>query len=83
MNIPELEAQLLRLDRDERLRLSQLLIQSLDQESPPPNVAKRPTLVDTIAQFRNNMSAEELEIDPNEIWGDVRDKTPADSEPRW
>jgi putative addiction module CopG family antidote len=53
------------------------------QESPPANFAKRPTLVDTIAQFRNNMSAEELDPNAEDIWQDVRDRTPAPSEPRW
>jgi putative addiction module CopG family antidote len=59
------------------------LRQKFQHESPPANFAKRPTLVDTIAQFRNNMSAEELDPNAEDIWQDVRDRTPAPSEPRW
>jgi hypothetical protein len=46
MSIQELEAQLLTLDKSERLRLSQLLTQSLTQNSPP-----RSTVADAIAQL--------------------------------
>ena len=41
------------------------------------------TLSDTIAIYRESAIAEGLYIDPEEIWGNVRDKTPADIEPRW
>jgi hypothetical protein len=83
MTIQELEKQLLSLDQSERLRLSQLLTQSLTSESATPNIAQKPTLADTIAQFRRNMSPEELDPNSADIWQDVRDLTPAPSEPRW
>jgi hypothetical protein len=41
------------------------------------------TLADTIALYRESAIAAGLDIDPDEVWGDVRDKTPADTEPRW
>ncbi len=41
------------------------------------------TITDAIAIYRESAIAEGLDIDPDEIWGDVRDKTPADSEARW
>jgi hypothetical protein len=82
MSIQELEAQLLTLDKAERLRLSQLLTQSLltttPQISPP-----KPTLADVITQFRHNMSPEELDPNAEDVWQDVRDRTPVASEPRW
>lgn len=41
------------------------------------------SLIDAIAAYREEAIASEVEIDPDEIWGSVRDKTPADLEPRW
>ena len=41
------------------------------------------TLSDTIAIYSESAIAEGLDIDPEEVWGNVRDKTPADIEPRW
>lgn len=41
------------------------------------------TITDAIAIYRESAIAEGQGIDPDEIWGDVRDKTPADSEVRW
>ena len=41
------------------------------------------TLSDAIAIYRESAIDEALDIDPDEIWGNIRDKTPADSEPRW
>jgi hypothetical protein len=72
MSIQELEAQLLTLDKAERLRLSQLLTQSL-LTTPPQISPPKPTLADVIAQFRNNMSPEELDPNAEDIWQDVRD----------
>jgi hypothetical protein len=81
MSIQELEAQLLTLDHNERLRLSQLLTQSLT--ATPQNIPPKPTLAEAIAQFRNNMSPEELDPNAEDVWQDVRDRTPVASEPRW
>jgi hypothetical protein len=83
MSIQELEKQLLSLDQGERLRLSQLLTQSLTNDSTSKKVPKKPTLADTIAQFRRNMSPEERDLNAEDVWQDVRDLTPAPSEPRW
>jgi hypothetical protein len=83
MSIQELEQQLLNLDQSERIRIADLLTQSLTSESPTSNIAQKPTLADTIAQFRRNMSPEELDPNAADIWQDVRDRTPAPSEPRW
>ena len=41
------------------------------------------TLSDAIAIYRESAIDEALDIDPDQIWGSIRDKTPADSEPRW
>ena len=41
------------------------------------------TITDAIAAYREEAIASGVEIDPDEIWGNVRDKTPADLEPRW
>jgi hypothetical protein len=41
------------------------------------------TLADAIALYRESAIAAGLDIDPDEVWSDVRDKTPADTEPRW
>lgn len=79
MSIQELETQLLKLDRADRLHLLNLLTQSLN----PPNPPQKPTLADAIAQFRHNMSAEELDPNAEDIWQDVRDRTPVSDEPLW
>ena len=41
------------------------------------------TITDAIAAYREEAIASGVEIDPDEIWGNVRYKTPADLEPRW
>jgi hypothetical protein len=79
MSIQELEAQLLSLDRVDRMHLLDVLTQSLNHQNAP----QKPTLADAIAQFRNNMSAEELDPNAADIWQDVRDRTPVSNEPRW
>jgi hypothetical protein len=81
MTIQELEIQLLSLTRGERFRLSQLLVKSLAEELP--RSATKPKLIDTIDQFRRNMSPEELDPNTDDIWMNVRDRTPAPLEPRW
>jgi hypothetical protein len=49
------------------------------RQTPKPTM----TITDAIAAYREEAIASGIEIDPDEIWGNVRDKTPADSEPRW
>jgi hypothetical protein len=84
MTIQELEQQLLSLNKTERQRLSQLLAQSLTTETLSPHAEpEKLTLADAIAHFRNNMSAEELDPNAEDIWQDIRDRTPVANEPRW
>jgi hypothetical protein len=78
MSVQELETQLLNLDRADRVHLLDVLTQSLNH-----NPSQKPTLADAIAQFRRNMSAEELDPNAEDIWQDVRDRTPVANEPRW
>ncbi len=72
MSIQELEAQLLTLDKGERLRLSQLLTQSLTTESPTQNIPPKPPLADAIAQFPHNRSPES--IDPKKMVASSRSR---------
>ncbi len=68
MSIQELEVQLLTLDHNDRVHLINVLTQSLDHQ----NASQKPTLADAIAQFRHNMSPEELDPNAKDIWQDVR-----------
>lgn len=52
------------------------------QLNPASNIAK-PTIATAISAFREKMFAENLEIDSDEIWGDVRDCTSVADQPRW
>jgi hypothetical protein len=81
MTIQELEQRLLSLDRTERQRLAQLLTQSLTGSIAP--TSEKFTLTTAIAHFRNNLSPEELELNAEDVWQDVRDQTPVTDEPRW
>jgi hypothetical protein len=81
MTIQELEQQLLDLDLSHRIHLLQVLAQSLSiapsQDEPQPR-----SLLDVIDRFRQNMSPEELDPNAEDIWQDVRDRSPVSSEPR-
>jgi hypothetical protein len=81
MTIQELEQRLLSLDRTERQRLAQLLTQSLTGSIAP--TSEKFTLTTAIAHFRNNLLPEELELNAEDVWQDVRDQTPVTDEPRW
>lgn len=52
------------------------------QLNPTSNIAK-PTIATAVSTFREKMLAENLEIDSDEIWGDVRDCTSVADQPRW
>ena len=82
MAIHELEQQLLDLDFNHRIHLLQVLAQSLSI-APPQNDPKPRSLLDVIDRFRQNMSPEELDPNSENIWQDVRDRTPVSREPRW
>jgi antitoxin (DNA-binding transcriptional repressor) of toxin-antitoxin stability system len=41
------------------------------------------TLANAIAILQDKIHTEALEINPDEIWKDVRDHTPAPDQPRW
>jgi hypothetical protein len=61
-----------------RVHLINVLTQSLNHPNPP----QKANLADAIAQFRR-MSAEGLDPNSEDIWQDVRDRTPVSNEPRW
>ena len=89
MPLIELEQQALRLTIADRLHLIQVLLASLTNfltNIPTPPVvppAEPPTVASAIGAFRQTLVDEGLDIDPDEIWGDVRDRTPAPDLPRW
>lgn len=39
--------------------------------------------LESLAQFRESIEAEGIDIDIDEIYSDVRDRSPAPEEPRW
>jgi hypothetical protein len=82
MTIQELEQQLLDLDFNHRIHLLQVLAQSLSIAQPQAETQPR-SLLDVIDRFRQNMSPEELDPNGEDIWQDVRDRSPVSSEPRW
>ena len=41
------------------------------------------TITDAIAELRRNLSAEDLDPNADDIWENVRDRTPVSGEPRW
>lgn len=85
MTLIELEQQALRLTLADRLRLIQTLVQSLGTLLPPsPTPPAEPvTVASAIASFRQTLATEGLCIEADEIWGDVRDRTPAPDLPQW
>jgi hypothetical protein len=82
MTIQELEQQLLDLDFNHRIHLLQVLAQSLSIAQPQAETQPR-SLLDVIDRFRQNMLPEELDPNVEDIWQDVRDRSPVSSEPRW
>ncbi|OUC13208.1 MAG: hypothetical protein B0A82_18100 [Alkalinema sp. CACIAM 70d] len=78
MTIQELEQELLMLDRNERIRLIQVIAQSLALPSQGVDEAstQKMTIVDAIDELRRNMSPEELDPNAEDIWATVRDQTP-------
>ncbi len=49
----------------------------------PPANHQRFNLVNAIARFRQKLLADRMEIDPETIWGDVRDRAPVADQPQW
>jgi hypothetical protein len=49
------------------------------RQTPKPTM----TITDAIAELRRNMSSEELDPNAEDIWENVRDRTPVSGEPRW
>jgi hypothetical protein len=82
MTIQELEQQLLDLNFNHRIHLLQVLAQSLSI-APPQAEAQPRSLLDVIDRFRQHMSPEELDPNAEDIWQNVRDRTPVSSVPRW
>ena len=88
MTIHELEQYLLRLEPTEQLHIIQLLTQSLltnpaivHTHSPQP--PQKPTLATAIATSRKKLLSENIEINPDEVWANVRDKTLVSDQPHW
>lgn len=74
MTIQELEQQLLTLEPAEQLRIIQLLTQSLLSNlaiAPTPSPQEY-TVAQAIADFRTKVTTEGIEINPDEVWGNVR-----------
>jgi hypothetical protein len=65
--------ELLRLIRSHRLSGRE------SRTTPNPTM----TITDAIAELRRNMSPEELDPNAEDIWENVRDRTPVSGEPRW
>ena len=63
---------------DEQL-LEDLLQVIRSRQNPKPKM----TITDAIAELRRNMSPEELDPNAEDIWENVRDRTPVSGEPRW
>jgi hypothetical protein len=81
MTTQELERYLLSLEPAEKLRIIQILTQSLIADTAigplnSPQPTQKLTLASVISTFRNTMLAEGIEINPDEIWGNARDRTP-------
>lgn len=53
------------------------LIQSRQNSKP------KMTITEAIAELRRNMSPEDLDLNADDIWENVRDRTPVSGEPRW
>lgn len=88
MTTPELEQYLLSLEPTEQLHIIQILTQSLlinpaIVHNHLPQRTQKSTLMSAIATLRKALLSEGIEIDPDEIWGDVRDRTPVSDQPRW
>lgn len=88
MTTHELEQHLLSLEPTEQLHIIQILTQSLlthpaIAHSHASQQTQRPTLISAITTFHKTLLAESIEINPDEIWGDVRDQTPVSDQPRW
>jgi hypothetical protein len=59
--------------------LEDLLQVIRSRTTPKPTM----TITDAIAELRRNMSPEELDPNAEDIWENVRDRTPVSGEPRW
>jgi hypothetical protein len=90
MPLIELEQQALKLSIADQIHLIQVLVQRLTNLllNPPPSQLTEPlppqaTVASAIATFRQTIAVEGLDINPDEIWGDVRDRTPISAVPKW
>ena len=59
------------------------IVPTLKAIAPPQAETQPRSLLDVIDRFRQNMSPEELDPNVEDIWQDVRDRSPVSSEPRW
>jgi hypothetical protein len=67
------------LETADDLLLEDLLQVIRSRQTPKPTM----TITDAIAELRRNMSPEELDPNAEDIWENVRDRTPVSGEPRW
>ncbi len=67
------------LETADDLLLEDLLQVIQSRRTPKPTM----TITDAIAELRRNMSPEELDLNADDIWENVRDRTPVSGEPRW
>lgn len=50
----------------------------------PDSIDERKTrFLNALAEYQARLEAEGIDLDPDEIFKDVRDRTPAPEEPRW
>lgn len=56
--------------------LQNFLIQAIEHEIERSQPASKSGFWESVKRFRAEMEAEGIEIDPDEIWGDVRDRSP-------
>jgi hypothetical protein len=67
------------LETADDLLLEDLLQVIRSRQTPKPTM----TITDAISELRRNMSPEELDPNAEDIWENVRDRTPVSGEPRW
>jgi hypothetical protein len=67
------------LETADEMLLEDLLQVIRLRQTPKPTMS----ITDAIAELRRNMSPEELDPNAEDIWENVRDRTPVSGEPRW
>jgi predicted transcriptional regulator len=69
--------QLQQLGTDSPETLHQFVVQAIEHELQRRQpISHKQAFWDNVETIRTQMQAEGIEIDPDEIWGDVRDRSP-------